>query len=218
VTGCDPSRHTIDVIPPAARALARAAVRVGDARPNRGGSFRVVSGRGWIQAYLAAMGREATSRASTFSCVKREALLQDDRRKRHFVDCLRRAVEESTVEMHAWVVMRNHVHLLWTPRDECADAWLTRLKRRFVETLPDWPASGGGQFWQRGGGYDRIVWSQEEWSRQLRYIEANPVRAGLVDSAERYPWCSAHDWRVAQRDWTPKLAAAPEGLVSLWWY
>jgi putative transposase len=164
------------------------------------------------------MGREATSRASTFSCVKREALLQDDRRKRHFVDCLRRAVEESTVEMHAWVVMRNHVHLLWTPRNECATAWLTRLKRRFVETLPDWPASGGGQFWQRGGGYDRIVWSQEEWSRQLRYIEANPVRAGLVDSAEHDPWCSAHDWRVAQRDWTPKLAAAPEGLVSLWWY
>jgi len=97
--------------------------------------------------------------------------------------------------MHAWVVMRNHVHLLWTPRDECADAWLTRLKRRFVETLPDWPASGGGQFWQRGGGYDRIVWSQDLYLRRM----------GDQMAAHR----SAHDYKPTAMKQAEALGAHP---------
>ena len=75
----------------------------------------------------------------------------------------------------------------------------------------------GGQFWQRGGGYDRVVWSQEEWLRQLRSIEANPVRAGLVDPAEHatrsYRRTASHglSYRIAEGHPEPALL---EGLFA----
>jgi putative transposase len=164
------------------------------------------------------MDEERTSRATTFSCERRQPLLACDVRKDHFVACLKHLATNTTAEVHAWVVMRNHVHLLWTPRQERVNTWLARLKRRFVELLPAASLPHAGRFWQRGGGYDRRVWSHEEWLRQLRYIEANPVRARIATSETDYRWSSSYDWRVAQRAWTPKLSEAPEGLQYLWWY
>lgn len=45
--------------------------------------------------------------------------------------------------------------------------------------------------WQRGGGYDRNIFSNEELIEKIEYIENNPVRAGLARIPSAYMWSSA---------------------------
>jgi putative transposase len=53
----------------------------------------------------------------------------------------------------------------------------------------------GEPFWRRES-YDRWVRDESEWNRIARYIERNPVKAGLVAQIEDYPWSSANPkWR-----------------------
>ncbi len=48
-----------------------------------------------------------------------------------------------------------------------------------------------GEVWQRGFSDER-VWDRESFLRHRSYIDDNPVKAGLVNSAEEYPYCSAY--------------------------
>jgi len=91
--------------------------------------------------------------------------------------------------LHAFVVMPNHVHMLVTPEAPVAKL-MKSLKgitaRRANEAL----RLTGRPFWQ-GESYDHWVRNGEEFERIRRYIEQNPVRAGLARSQEDYPWSSA---------------------------
>ena len=48
------------------------------------------------------------------------------------------------------------------------------------------------RFWQTGGGFDRNLWNAKAIHSSINYIEANPVRAGLVEKPEDWQWSSAH--------------------------
>jgi len=50
------------------------------------------------------------------------------------------------------------------------------------------------QFWQKGGGYDRNVTKVETLIEMVRYIHNNPVRRGLVQTAEEWYYSSAAQW------------------------
>ena len=92
-------------------------------------------------------------------------------------------------ELHAYVVMANHVHLLITPRVELAR--LTHSLKRFTAREANRILGlAGKNFWQDES-YDRLVRDSDEFERIQRYIEYNPVRAGLVTLPEEYPWSSA---------------------------
>jgi putative transposase len=47
------------------------------------------------------------------------------------------------------------------------------------------------RFWQRGGGYDRNLVNTKTVHATIDYIHANPVRRGLADTPEDWPWSSA---------------------------
>ena len=47
------------------------------------------------------------------------------------------------------------------------------------------------RIWQKGAGYDFNVFTRRKLLEKIRYIHANPVRDGLADTAEAYPWSSA---------------------------
>lgn len=95
-------------------------------------------------------------------------------------------------ELHAAVVMPEHVHLLLTPlRDE--EGWPYTLPRilkalkgtsaRSVNRL----AGSGGPVWQDES-LDHVLRSDESRQEKLEYIRQNPVRRGLADRPEEYPW------------------------------
>jgi len=92
-------------------------------------------------------------------------------------------------ELHAYVVMANHVHLLITPLVDLAK--ITHSLKRFTAREANRIlALTGKPFWQDES-YDRLVRDCDEFERIRRYIEYNPVRAGLVTLPEEYPWSSA---------------------------
>jgi putative DNA methylase len=91
-------------------------------------------------------------------------------------------------QLHAFVVMPNHVHLLATPHVS-ADQWLGPLKG-FTAHEANRLLGTRGPFWQEES-FDRLVRSDEEFDRIRFYIEQNPVKAGLVLTAEAFLWSSA---------------------------
>jgi putative transposase len=106
---------------------------------------------------------------------------------------LRQAATGGFCELHAGVVMPNHVHVLWTPRGAVADLIrqvkgpTARLANRFLGRV-------GKPFWQEEY-FDRVVRNTDEFGRIRRYIEWNPVRAALVARPEDFRWSSAHEVR-----------------------
>jgi REP element-mobilizing transposase RayT len=92
-------------------------------------------------------------------------------------------------ELYAFVVMPNHVHLLVTPRVR-ARIWLRSLKGFTGHEAIRLLGLKNVPFWQDES-YDHLVRNDEECARIRRYIEWNPVKAGLAGSPEEFPWSSA---------------------------
>jgi REP element-mobilizing transposase RayT len=94
-------------------------------------------------------------------------------------------------DLHAWVVMPNHVHLLITPRTDVT-LLLRKLKGASARACNLLLGRTGQPFWQDES-YDRLVRSAKEFGRIENYILQNPVRAGLARSTEDYPWSSLRE-------------------------
>jgi len=92
-------------------------------------------------------------------------------------------------DLHAFVVMPNHVHLLITPLVE-APKFTKSLKAFTARRANKHLGLTGRAFWQAES-FDRWVRNRSEFDRVRRYIEYNPVRAGLAQTAEEFPWSSA---------------------------
>ncbi|OFV98005.1 MAG: hypothetical protein A3F68_09885 [Acidobacteria bacterium RIFCSPLOWO2_12_FULL_54_10] len=116
--------------------------------------------------------------------------LRDPRLAEMLVDALRQG--ENNLELYslwAYVVMPNHVHVLLTPRvplekiTRVLKGYSAREANRILERV-------GRRFWQTES-YDHWIRSEESFSRIVRYIEWNPVSAGLVRRPEDWPWSSA---------------------------
>jgi type I restriction enzyme R subunit/putative DNA methylase len=102
---------------------------------------------------------------------------------------IRRGVDERLYELDAWVVMANHVHLLVRPFIKPGEA-LRKIKGRSAREANLLLSRTGERFWQAES-YDHWVRNAEEATRITRYVENNPVTAGLVTRAEDYRWSSA---------------------------
>ena len=91
-------------------------------------------------------------------------------------------------ELHSYVVMTNHVHLLVTPKVNARE-WLGPLKG-FTAHEANKVLARHASFWQPES-YDHLVRDRDEFFRIRHYIENNPVRAGLAATAEEFRWSSA---------------------------
>ena len=62
-------------------------------------------------------------------------------------------------------------------------------------------------FWQRGGGHDRNLRSDDDMREKIAYIHMNPVRRGLVEKPTDWDWSSACDYEggdgvvVVRKSW-----------------
>jgi putative transposase len=111
--------------------------------------------------------------------------------------------------------MPNHVHLLLRPDlpDHPVSEILQQIKLPASKViLSEWRkrdapvlekircSEGRHRLWQRGGGFDRNIFSKEEFVEKLNYIHWNPVKAGLVESVEAWKWSSASAYCGAVRE------------------
>jgi len=103
-------------------------------------------------------------------------------------NCIRHCAQ-ADCDVHAWVIMSNHVHLLLTPHADVSRL-MRRLKGYSARQANELLGRTGQPFWQDES-YDHLVRSAEEFRRIERYIISNPVKAGLAGSVEEFPWSSA---------------------------
>src|SRR5262249_37260265 len=91
-------------------------------------------------------------------------------------------------ELRAWVVMPNHVHVLFkvqdVPMSRLVDAWKGYTAKAVNRLL-----GRKGRFWEVGY-WDTYMRDQDHETRVRRYIENNPVKAGLVKFAKEWLWSS----------------------------
>lgn len=128
------------------------------------------------------------------------------------VNAIEKARETHRFHLWAFVLMPEHVHLLIYPtksystsrilsslKQPVAKRAILFVKRQAPQFLPamrDAQPSGKKsiRFWQRGGGYDRNLWSPQHIWETIAYIHANPVRRGLCDSPADWKWSSASEY------------------------
>lgn len=93
--------------------------------------------------------------------------------------------------IHAWVLMTNHVHLLLTPqRSDSASLLMKHLGQRYVQYI-NHSYKRSGTLWE--GRFRSCLTQSEDYVLAChRYIELNPVRAGMVNQPQDYRWTSYH--------------------------
>jgi REP element-mobilizing transposase RayT len=95
--------------------------------------------------------------------------------------------------LHAWVIMPNNVHAVFDPLMELP-AIMHWLKGRTARKANRMLGRSGMTFWQDES-FDHWIRPGEEFDRTMRYVENNPVRAGLVEKASDWEWSSARKGR-----------------------
>lgn len=106
-----------------------------------------------------------------------------------YLQDLREAALRFECRVHAYVLMTNHVHLLMTPYSAGAvSRMMQTLGRRYVRYIND-SIGRTGTLWE--GRYKASLVDDERYVMTCyRYIELNPVRAGMVDGPADYRWSS----------------------------
>jgi putative transposase len=92
-------------------------------------------------------------------------------------------------QLHAWVVMANHVHVLVTPKINPARL-IASLKGTTARAANKLLGRTGEPFWQAEC-YDHWVRNEDEFRSIWSYIEENPIKAGFVIDASAFRWSSA---------------------------
>ncbi|MBS1793512.1 MAG: transposase [Acidobacteria bacterium] len=97
----------------------------------------------------------------------------------------------SKYELAAWVVMPNHLHFLATPRAGVELAEIAHSIKSYTAHEANKLLRRRGQFWQHEP-FDRYIRSRRHYANVVRYIENNPVKARLCESAAEWRFSSAY--------------------------
>lgn len=121
--------------------------------------------------------------------VDRQQIFREPDDYLHFLNWLREAAKLYKVAIHAYVLMTDHVHLLATPGESESLARMMQWVGRHYVPYFNRKYERAGTLWQ--GRFKATVVDPAIYLMMCsRYIELNPVRAGLVPSPADYPWSS----------------------------
>ena len=167
------------------------------------------SGESWFSKRRKRYDGNREPRELTFSCYRRFKFLERDLTREWFIAALEKARQRWPVDVWAYVLMPEHVHLLVSPRqlelelgrfagyvkEHTARPAIRWLKEHTPEFLPKITVVEGRvtrhRFWQPGGGYDRNVTEERTLESMIEYIHRNPIRRGLCEQAIDWEWSSA---------------------------
>ena len=153
----------------------------------------------------------------TATCLNWQLLLQPESRKRIVVDCLKFLVEDGRIWLYAFVIMPNHVHLLWCRREKwlgknVQQMFLKYTAQQFkfemldngkVEELEKYRSPQSDRtyhFWERRP-FKATMYNREVASQKVDYIHNNPVKAGFCSLPEEYQYSSAAYYEMNVDNW-----------------
>ena len=120
---------------------------------------------------------------------RRQVVFFSDEDKGLYYEILLQEKEKAKIAVWAYCMMSNHVHLVAVPEIKTSLAKgigeAQRKYSRIINIRFDWQ----GHLWQER--YKSYPMGEDYLYSAVRYIERNPVRAGIVEKAEDYSWSSA---------------------------
>jgi len=133
-----------------------------------------------VPGYPHHVTQRGNRRQKTFFC-------PDDYRR--YMDCLEAAKSVAEVEIWAYCLMPNHVHFVAVPGREDGLRNLFAEAHREYTRLINQRHGWRGHLWQER--FHSCVLDGHHLYATGRYVELNPVRAGLCERPEDWPWSSA---------------------------
>jgi putative transposase len=119
----------------------------------------------------------------------RSAIFYDDSDYHAYLNWLSEAIQKYGCRLHAYVLMTNHVYLLLTPESNLSIGQVMQsLGRRYVRYVNS-VYRRTGILWE-GRFKTSVIQSENYQLACYRYIELNPVRAGMVNSPDEHRWSS----------------------------
>ena len=127
-----------------------------------------------------------------------QSVFETDADFRLYLAWLRECAIRYSVEIWAYCLMRNHVHFICVPRAEGALALaFNNLHMRYAQYFHR-KKGVTGHLWK--GRFLSCMLDDRSVFEEVRFIENNPVRAGLAERAEDYPWSSARHHVLGEPD------------------
>lgn len=129
----------------------------------------------------------------------RSRVFFDDKDRELYLSSLERYSQRYSIEIWAYCLMDTHIHLLAVPQREDSLAcgiggmnlvYTQHINKKYGRT---------GRLWQNRF-YSCVVDKERYLLAVVRYIERNPLRAGLVENAEDYQWSSARFHLLGEKD------------------
>ena len=101
------------------------------------------------------------------------------------------SLKKSTCDLHAYVIMSNHIHLLVTPKNKNElGKFMQSMANRYVRYF-NAMRKRTGTIWE--GRFKSCLVDSDHYLFSLyKYIEMNPVKAGIVENVADYLWSSYH--------------------------
>jgi putative transposase len=145
----------------------------------------------------------------------RNVIFTSDRDIAIYAHYLHEGARKFQIQVHGWVFMTNHVHLLMTPSQDDSISKLFQFLGRLYVRYFNFTYSRTGTLFE-GRFRSSLVQQDRYFLACLRYIELNPVRAGITLRPEYYKWSSytAHATSVRPSIWTPHKTYLNLGKTS----
>lgn len=151
----------------------------------------------------------------TVTCLNWQKLLRDDKHKQIILDSLAFLVKDQRIWLYAYVIMSNHLHILWRKQNDWIEKNVQQnflkytaqqikfnlLKdnsnelNKYISTQNDRQF----QFWERRP-YRARIFTRAVAEQKINYIHFNPVKAGLCKLPEDYLFSSAQYYYLNQYD------------------
>jgi putative transposase len=122
--------------------------------------------------------------------INKASIFEDDQDRSLFLDRLEKNITIANARVYAWVLMTNHVHILFKSGKQGISAVMRKQLTWYAQYYNYRHRRSGHLFENR---YKSVLCDEDNYLLALiRYIHLNPLRAGLVKTPEeldRYPWC-----------------------------
>jgi putative transposase len=129
--------------------------------------------------------------------------------RQRYLELLGRYSAERGLGVVAYCLMTNHVHMIAVPPESSVlGEVLKPVHLRYAQHV-NWTQHLRGRLWQ--GRFFSCPMDDAHTLAAIRYVEQNPVRAGLVSRAEEYPWSSAAAHAGKRGD---ALLSDPTGVIE----
>jgi putative transposase len=147
----------------------------------------------------------------TCSCYRRKPWLGTARRRDLFLKILEETRQRYRFVVLGYVVMPEHFHVLISePQKGNPSTLMQVLKQRFAQRVlrrtRRAPSAAQAWLWDDGPMhvwqarfYDFNVWTERKRVEKLHYMHRNPVKRGLVNEPEQWPWSSFRDYMYGDR-------------------